>query len=543
MTRFLLLALCPVLVVACDDFEGTPRSLDGLAPEVPAYGPLPDGVDLGAEFEAMFCPDDPVITLELKLIDGVREALALDGGAYDEGTNPFAIRYAVYNLRNEDVVEHLVAAHDEGVDVQVLMEADQLDPERTWNWADERLVDAGFEFVEDHRDLTDDQLFTADLVGIAGSGLMHLKTRLFTTSDGTSLLTGSMNPGDNAVHNDETLHLINDARIVDRYIAAFDAVLADGGLQNSWDDGEAVNVLFTPADSGPRAVSQVLKWVSDEDEQILLMVYSLRDLTAPDVSDSLVEILADKAAAGVPVYVITDRKQSDGYWDPTEDDLRAAGIHVWEVNNFTTAYTAMHHKVAVLGKTDIRVITDAGNWSKSAMGSSSEIATNVESVLFVDSSALDHNRTGHRYMAQWMRVLHRYADQGEPEGEPDFWFTHATLTQGDDWPSQDVTFVAQEVYTDWGEYAYVRGDLPELGTWGLTNSGVQLSTDGHSYPTWTSSEPTQLPLGTPMQWKLVAGYEGVYEVRWESGLDRFSFAQPPALTGADVLELTATWRD
>jgi len=543
MVRFLLLALCPVMVFGCDEFEGTPRSADGLAPEVPAYGPLPDGVDLDAEFEAMFCPDDPVITLELALIDRVREARALDGGVYDEGANPYAIRYAVYNLRNADVVEHLVAAHDEGVDVQVLMEADQLDPARTWNWADEHLIDAGFEYVADHDDLTDDQIVTADLVGIDDSGLMHLKSRLFTTPDGTSLLTGSMNPGDNAVHNDETLHLINDPRIVDRYIAAYDAVLADEGLHNEWDDDKAVNVLFTPADSGTRAVSQVLKWVQDEDEQILLMVYSLRDLTAPDVSDSLVEILADKVAAGVPVYVITDRKQSDGYWDPTEDDLRAAGIPVWEVSNFTTEYTAMHHKVAVLGKTDIRVITDAGNWSKSAMGSASETASNVESVLFVDSSALDHNRTGHRYMAQWMRVLHRYADQGEPEGEPDFWFTHAVLTQQHDWPLLDVTFVAQEVYTDWGEYAYVRGDLPELGTWGFTHDGVQLQTDANSYPTWTSPEPTQLPLGTPMQWKLVAGYEGAYDVRWESGIDRFSFAQPPALVGDGDLVLTATWRN
>ncbi len=532
------------LLVSCagETVSPTPRD-NGLDMTVPAYGDLPDGVDLDANFEALFCPDDPVITLELALIDRVRDALAADGGTYDEGDNPFTIRYAVYNLRNAEVVGHLIAAHDEGVDVQVLMETDQLDPARDWNWADEALIDAGFEYFEDHRTMGEDDRITADLVGIDDpSGLMHLKSRLYTTPAGTTLLTGSMNPGDNAVYNDETLHLVNDERIVSRYSGIYDALLADDGFHNTWDEGEAINVLFTPAASGERAVERLMQWVSEEDEQILLMVYSLRDLTAPGYSESLVDVLADKVAGGVPVYVISDRKQTDDYWDTTEDELRDAGVHFWEVRNTSTEYTAMHHKVAVLGRTDVRVITDAGNWSKAAMGSSSSVASNVESVLFLDTKALDEGRTGQRYLAQWMRVLHRYADQGEPDGEPDFDYVHALLTQGDGWPAQPVSFIAHEGWTSWGENVRVVGSTLELGHWAMIGPGVTLWTDEFNYPTWFTGAPVEMPLGTPFEWKLIAGYEGSDAVRWEEGDNRRDFAGPPALVAKDSLQLEATWR-
>jgi len=531
------------LLVACEsaDSASTPYSVDGLDLVTPAYGHLPDGVDLDAEFEALFCPDDPVVTLELALIDRVRDAFAAHGTTYDEGDNPFSIRYAVYNLRNADVVEHLVAAHEEGVDVQLLVEADQLDEARTWNWADEYLVEHGFEFVPDHRSITDDEIVTADLVGIDDpSGLMHLKARLYATPGGTTLLTGSMNPGDNAVLNDETLHLINDPRIVERYAGVYDAVLANAGLHNTFDEAEAVNVLFAPADSGPRAVTQLLQWLSEEDEQILLMVYSLRDLTAPGIAGSLADILRERVGAGVPVYAITDLKQSDGYWDTTEDTLRDAGVHVWEVSNLSTEFTAMHHKVAVLGRTDIRVVTDAGNWSKAAMGSSSEVASNVESVLFVDSAQLDDDRTGQRYLAQWMRVLHKYDHYGEGDGEPSFAEVHEVLTALFGWPVTDVDFGAEQTFTAWGENVYVRGDLDELGEWGLQHDGVVLKTDEFTYPDWSTDVPVAIPAGTPFEWKIVAGYGGT-DVRWETGDNRYGFAQPPALVDC-AAEASGSWR-
>ncbi len=541
----LLIAVTLMTVCACDTTwqNAAPRSGEGElpGPHTGAYDPLPAGTDLNVNFEALFCPDDPVITLELALIDQVRDALAMDGGSYDEGSNPFRIRYAVYNLRNADVVQHLIDAHAEGVDVQVLMEADQLDPERDWNWADEALIAAGFEYAPDHDAMTDAQRVTADLVGIDDSGLMHLKARLFETPDGARALSGSMNPGDNAVFNDETLHLINDPRIVARYRGAYDAVLEDRDFDNHWDEGEAVNVLFTPVASGPRPSVRLLEWLEEEDEQILLMVYSLRDLTAPGIAGSLLDILQERIDSGVPVYVITDRKQSDDYYDTTEDELRAIGAHVWEVRNESTEYTAMHHKVAVLGRTDIRVVTDAANWSRSALGSSSQGATNIESMLFIDSGALDGDRTGQRYLAQWLRVLDRYDGWGADDGEPTFTDVFGALSAQAGWPALPVYFVVDDAYTDWGEMVYVRGDLAELGAWGEEHMGVPLVTDAGSYPTWHCPVATELPLGTPLQWKAVAGYDGS-SVRWEGGGNHHGTVQLPALVADSPQVLRQAWR-
>lgn len=90
------------------------------------------------------------------------------------------------------------------------------------------------------------------------------------------VLSGSMNPNQSAGANDETLHQIRDPGLVARYTRAYEAVLAGQGLANSWDAAAAVNVLFTPAASGPRAGSKILSWLAAEQEQILLMTDLLR---------------------------------------------------------------------------------------------------------------------------------------------------------------------------------------------------------------------------------------------------------------------------
>ena len=544
VARFAALISALALVAGCQIENPPSASRDGLAPDpaIPAYASLPDGVDLDAPFEALFCPDDPVITLELALIDRVREQRAVDPGEFDEGTNPYRIRYAVYNLRNADVVERLAAAHHEGVDVQVMMESDQLDPARDWNWADEALIDEGFEYADDHRDLDEEGRATADLIGIVDSGLMHLKVRLFETPAGVTLLSGSMNPGDNAVHNDETLHLINEPALVERYVAAYEAVLADTPLHNEWDEAAAANVLFTPVGSGDEPGQRILQWLSVEDELILLMVYSLRDISAPGFGDSLVDVVAERVNAGVPVLAITDRKQTDGYWDTTEDELRAAGATVWEVTNHTTPYTAMHHKVAVLGMDDIRVITDASNWTKAGLGSASDDASNVESILFLDTTALDGGRTGRRYLGQFVHVLARYADQLEDDGEPGYDVIYNALVANPGWPGQDVEFAADEAHTIWGETIYARGDRLELGVWGFEGPGVPLTTDSDSYPSWSTWEPVTIPLGTPFEWKFVATHEDTGDTRWEAGGNHRDLAQPPALIAEDSLRLREAWR-
>lgn len=539
---------CGALAAPETPEPGPPAVVDGKADgvDVAASAPLPEGADLDSPLSALFAPDDPVTTLELELIERVRAARRADPAIHEEGRSPYTIRYAVYNLRNPRIVEALADAHDDGVDVQVLLDDDQLDPARTWNTADERLIERGFEFAPDHRVLDDEGRRTADLIGVVTSGLMHFKTRLFHAPGFEAALTGSMNPGDNAVLNEETLHLVRDPALIARYEAAYEAIREGAAIHNRWDDGAALNVLFTPAASGPRAGTRLLQWIEEEDELILLMVFSLRDVTAPGVSRSLVELLGDKARAGVPVFVITDRKQSDGVDahgapiyrdDPTEDRLRAAGVHVYEATNRRTEFTAMHHKVGIFGLTHVRVVTDAANWTFAGLGSATRRARNHESQLFIDSDALDGGLTGRRYLAQWLRVLSRYASQ--TDSEPSFEEVRDRLQALAAWPSQSLVFSA-EAQTRWGEGVLVRGDLPELGQWGALHDGLPLHTDGDRYPRWEGA-PIALPLGVSLSWKLVASY-GDGRVRWEQGLDRADVAAPGPLSSDPHARLHAEFR-
>ena len=546
-----LLALCLAtpLQAGCGDVPHLDAATGATSQhQWPATGSLPAACAVsGLALEVLFAPDDATVTAELSLIDRVRSARAADNSAsLVEGKNPYRIRYAVYNLTHQGIIDRLLQAEDDGVDVQVLIEADQLD--KPWSKTAKRFTQAGLEVVRDHRQLTSAARQTADLVGIKQVGLMHLKARLFITPKWRAALSGSMNPNQSAGINDETLHHITDPVLVARYAQAYQAVRDDQPLSNSWDSSAAVNLLFTPAAKGPRAGSQILTWLEQEQEQILLMVFSLRDLTAPGVKRSLVQILIDKQAQGVSVVVITDRKQSDGVdldgnkvWsnDNTEDRLRQAGVPVYEALNDAAAfnngaampYAAMHAKAAVLGRKRIRVITDAANWTYSGLGSSKALARNVESVLFIDSQQLDQNHTGRRYLTQWLRVLWRYGTQSVVrDGQPAVRKVARELTTAASWPGQPVRFVCTDCATAWGESIWAVGDTPALGRWGQAHGGATLTTSAADYPRWSGVQPARLPVGAAFAWKLVARGNG--SVRWESGQNRVAYALPPVCGGA-----------
>jgi hypothetical protein len=507
------------LLAAC----GPERALDDAR--------APDAWRGDADVQVFFAPDDDTLTLELAAIQRVTDAFAADPSPDPAA---YGIRYAVYNLRNPEIIDALIDARATGVPVQILIDADQLDPERTWNTGDEALVDAGFSFADDHRDLSFEEATDIELLGIAGSGLMHLKTRLFETPAGTELLTGSQNPGDNALLNDETLHLVRDPAIVAAYDAAFESVLRDEDFHNTWDDGAALNVLFGPHASGDNAATKLFDWIAEEDEQILIAAYSVRDLTAPGYGASLVELLGQKVDQGVPVVLVTDRKQSDAWGDPTEDALRDVGVLVYEATNATTEFTAMHSKSVVLGRESIRVVTDTANLTAAGLGNAERKARNIESTLFFEPE-LANGRVGRRYLAQFMTVLDRYAWQSV-DGDAPYAEVEAWLLSQPGWPVVPVTFGA-EAHTVMGETVHATGDLDVLGQWGARGWGVPLHTDAGRYPDWLA-EPVALPVGARLAWKLTAvGPDGV---RWEAGDDRVDHVVP--LSGESDAFLHATWR-
>lgn len=473
--------------------------------------------------QAFFCPYDNPIQQDLACIREVIDARKADSRTFPPGKNPYSIKYAVYNLRHPDVVKALEEAHRAGVDVQILIEKHQLDPEKTWNTTDEELIAAGFKFSPTQKGLTEEQKKELNLIGIETTqkisgnetrGLMHLKTRIFSYLDPKThepvekLLTGSMNPGDEAYFNNETLHLITDPHVIARYKAKYDAVLNDTPLANEWKEDAPINVLFTRA-SGPQPADKLLELIDQEQEAIFISVFSLRDITSPHQREGLVEKLKKAKARGVEVVVVTDRKQSDGvdrhgnrigYDDPTEDRLKAAGIPVYECINTSSDYTAMHNKCAVFGLKNMKVVTDAGNWTAAAMGSKKKPAVNDESYLFIDSGRLDHNTTGLRYLSNFLYLLRTY--QHQQDDAPRAREMVERFAQLPNWPRVKVDF---EVFakTYFGQEVYLTGNHPALGDWTKAGPGLKLKTSGASYPLWRNDASLELPFGTALEFKVV----------------------------------------
>lgn len=528
------------------DAEGPSGKVDGAFDDGRAWAEPPEGLWGEVGVETLFAPDDPTVSVELALIDEVIDARLAD----PDEQQAYRIQYAVYNITNQAIIRRLIDAERVGVEVQVLIEDRQLDPSRTWVKVDDMFREAGLKVEDDHSALSSGERREVELLGIKDRGLMHFKIRLFETPAWTRMLTGSFNPNTTSSLNEESMHLISDPALIAQYQMAYESLILGWDFENHWDDDAAVNVMWTPVYQGERAVTRILRWLEEEDEQILLMVFSLRNLTAPGVQDSLVEILEKKVAQGVPVYVITDRKQADGvdhqgervFWDDeTDERLREAGVPVYEAVNDATPYTAMHHKVAILGRTRIRVISDAANWTRSALGSRTRRAHNVESVLFIDSAKLDDNHTGRRYLAQWTKVLRRYGHQSvAADGELDPGEVLTALQAQDGWPQEAVVFRGHHIYTDLTEQGAVVGDHDALGYWGQRGCHA-LHTDPTLYPGWVSTAPLEAPVGASLRWKFVVlGPDGQVR-RWERGDERVLSVTPQIVPG-ELLEAAGGWR-
>ena len=498
-----------------------------------------DSPACGEAIKTFFAPYDDTRKVEVDLIDEVIAARRADPKPYPPDANPYTINYAVYNLSSDAVINKLVEAERAGVDVQVLIESHQLDPKKSWNEVDEKLTAAGFTFEADHTVLSPEERKRIDLIGIENDRtLMHLKSRIYSYPDPETgelkqkLLTGSMNPGESAVRNDENLNLITDERIVKQYIKMYESVRDGREMVNEFDSTQPINAMFTPA-KGPRVTDQIFKWIDQEDEAIFLSVFSLRNLTTPTERTSLVKKLKAAQDRGVKVVVITDQKQSDGidingnkvYWDDRTDDLlRDAGIPVYEaMNRDAGPFNAMHAKCAVFGLTDMKVITDTGNWTKAALGSwRNDRPQNEESYLFVDSGKLDNNATGMRYLGNWLNILRKYDHQTPTEKPAEKLI--AELTSDPRWPKVEVDF-SVVAHTFMGQDVYITGDHPSLGNWLQDGPGMKLNTAPGRYPTWESGGSLKLPFGSKFEFKVVKkGPDG--SIEWQPGRNGVLIVDP-----------------
>jgi hypothetical protein len=466
--------------------------------------------------KTVFTPGDEAQKMELAALDEILAARKADPRTFPPAENPYRIEYAVYNLTDPEVIRRLGAAQKAGIRVQVLIDAKSIAPEKWWNRVVKDLTAEGFSFERSQWGLSAEKLESTNLIGMNLPGIFHLKARCFSYPDpatGTlkeTLLTGSFNPEVGARKNDESLHRITDSHLVQQYRGAIEAMRDGRPIRNVFDEGTAVNALFTsPGAKGPRVVDKILEAVDAEKELICLSVFTLRDIVGTD-KKKLVQRLIAARDRGVQVVVVTDKKQADGVDaegkrvegvadDPTDELLQRAGIPTYEALNVAGPYNAMHLKAGIFGLTHTKVVTDAGNWTFSTMGTAEYGSRNAESVLFIDSGKLDGNETGHRYLGEFLRVLRKYGPQNP--GQPDVEGLIQSLQSRPGWPKVAVNFdVVARTYM--GQDVYITGNTRELGQWGEGGPGVKLETDPATYPHWRKAE-VELPLGCRLEYKIV----------------------------------------
>lgn len=507
----------------------------------------------GTPIETVFTPGTQALEMELKEFDAILAARRADPRQFSPADNPYKIQYAVYNLTDPRIIAKMTEASRAGIHVQLLIDSHQISEDRPWNTSVKELTDAGFTHADSQKGLTAEQQRDTQIIEIdMGKGLFHLKARTFTYPDPTTgqvkqtLLTGSHNPQESAHQNDESLHRITDPALIAKYSSAIDSLKSGKPIENAWDDAAPINVLFTsPTAKGPRVSDKIFSMIREEKELIFLSVFTLRNITNSEGRSKLVDELAAAKARGVKVVVVTDHKQADGVDiddkpradsgpDDTEDLLRAAGIPTYEVTNRAGPHNAMHLKSAVFGLTNMKVVTDAGNWTYATMGGKSSPSKNAESVLFIDSGKADANKTGMQYLGEYMSVLRRYAPQNHGGPEVESMIKELQAMPG--WPKVKVNFdvVAR---TNWGQDVYIVGNTPELGGWGATGPGLKLDTDAGTYPSWKAKD-IELPLGTTLEYKVIKrNADG--RVDWEPGqnavlvVDNTRSQQPKSLDVRD----------
>jgi hypothetical protein len=249
--------------------------------------------------------------------------------------------------------------------------------------------------------------------------------------------------------------------------------------------------------------------VEQERELIFLTVFSLRNLTASDGA-KLVDKLVAAKNRGVPVVVVTDKKQSDGVrddgtapaqdMDPTDELLERAGIPVYEFTNPAGPRTAMHLKSAVFGLTEMKVVSDTGNWTQATMGSGgTSRGKNAESILFVDSKKYDGNRTGVTYLAKFIEVMRKYDGQNAGTNKPNVEKLLATLQALPAFPKVKVD-LGELAAAHAGREVYLTGDHPALrGQNG--EPGLKLDTDPTSAGLRARAS-VELPLATRLEYRV-----------------------------------------
>eukprot|EP00505_MAST-04D_sp_SCG-Rhode-Island_P003805 Stramenopile-MAST_4_protein_3805 len=403
-----------------------------------------------------FAPYDRTSDLlsDLKLAKTVTSACLEDQSNCNGfgASNPYQILWSVYNVLDLDYLNPLVDAFKAGVHVQVLIEFTQLSQPYipTYDLFKNNSMRVAPTRYDTNKNLSHSVLETLSLVGIDTqqktnfsdhSGIMHMKMRYFSWIDtrgerNERVVSGSMNPEDTAVYNEETLYITSQQRAVDKYKEFFNSTLFPANTEkykNVWDPAAESNLFYSKYnEKGSTApLHAILDAVTKESTFVALSVYCLRDLSGPTLTNGteirLVDAICKQRKKGVQVVVLTDKDcaDGDGSFNPGDNSLTAlrmneCGVPVYKCKNWGcpdqgACFTAFHHKNGVFGmpksKTGTKIVTGTANWSGASMGGGvgkyAYFPTNVESQLFLVNDSVAFVR----YLSNILYLLRKYGYQ------------------------------------------------------------------------------------------------------------------------------------
>ncbi len=341
----------------------------------------------------------------------------------------------MFNLRNPRLIAALQDAYRAGVVVQVMMPESKLDLNKSPWQADtvNGLTSVGIPLFMDRKRWPAESRHSSALVGawLPGFGSFHAKIRLFRWRDSNGDVqeeawTGSINPNDESVANDEALCQVRDNGLRDQYVSFYEALRdqREVGFPNTWTPGAPLNALLDPG-NGHDLADHLLDWIDAEKELIFMSIFSVFNFDSPLRPGYTVFHALEKAhERGCWIVFICDIHMCEG--EPLIEKLKLTGwdnLHIYQLYNPVGQWNAIHFKEVVLVGSQ-RLVTDSTNWSMQAMGSAYNIknkppyaifarpkfaaARSVETMLFIDGSVSNDARLPMRSLKRHFVTLDKY---------------------------------------------------------------------------------------------------------------------------------------
>ena len=282
------------------------------------------------------------------------------------GTATARVDAALYDLDAAPVTDALIAAHNRGLQVRVVTEADNIEQEI------ERLQDVGIPVADDGNN----------------QGLMHHK---FFVIDERYVWTGSYNTTYNGAYkNDNNVIFIDSAQLAYNFTQEFRELFLEAQVGKpsgafvaypkvKLSDGTEIFTYFSPEGD---TISPLIREIESAEKSIHFMAFSF-------THDALGNAMQDRFKSGIQVRGVFEERQVDEQYSEYKA-MKAAGLPVVKDGNSGT----MHHKVIVINENT--VITGSYNFSKNAE------KRNNENLLIIKGN----RKIAEAYLAEFAKVTH-----------------------------------------------------------------------------------------------------------------------------------------